>query len=172
MRSAARSTLIAIGIPRKCAACPRLVYPNERQHDAATFGLVGVLCTACCRQRRKHRRTGRIQVCDLCEDPTSIAVISGGRFEVDGRVCRPCWDELKAEHAAETASLPRYVGVPGTSGHSGIPRSTQALAVLDARFTLDDLTPRAFGRLLVPVIRRLNRGNPLRKRDVAVLFAE
>jgi hypothetical protein len=99
-------------------------------------------------------------------------VISGGKYEIDGRVCRPCWEELKTEHATETASLPRYIGVPGTSGHSGVPRATQALPVLDRKFKLDDLTPRAIGRLLVPIIRRLNKKKPLRKRDVATLFAE
>lgn len=86
--------------------------------------------------------------CDLCGAATNGARFAGSEFDLEGKICRQCRDELRDERAAnrlrELEATPYVSPIPATRG---APKSY--LKVLTPGFTAEELTLQARCRLMV-----------------------
>jgi hypothetical protein len=100
---------------------------------------------------RRFRMRFRVE-CDLCGVGGAISLYSGAEFEIEGRICHQCREELRDERAeiraVELRSQPCY-GPDSGYGHAHTENRRPGLPVLTPGFTRWDLVPRAAAALIL-----------------------
>lgn len=127
---------------RARVAARRSAVLTRRLREASAFLPVVPGCP-CVRWRMRFRTE-----CDLCGVGGAISVFSGAEFDIEGRICIQCREELREERAEirhRELTQANYANL-GTDDYHTRPL---CLPVLTSGFTRWDLTPRAAAQLIL-----------------------
>jgi hypothetical protein len=160
---------IALSAPPcyECGATQGHVRPDRktpRRVDGQRFGLPGLLCNTCYERYRTRSIAAnfadRLDLCELCGQPPHGPRYDGSGLDIEGMICGQCREELLDEIALarhqRMVNL-RYRSPASCDGRLYAGQHSYRLAILNPRFTANDLTPKAACRLLIIEMKRRER---------------